>query len=243
MVKLPGSVPAPLAGAHSLGPVPDDERFEITVLVRPRNVLPPPAAGATLAGRQYLTREQFEAEHGATQEDMDAVTAYARQYGLVEVARHAARRAVVLSGTAAQVEATFQTALERVEHGAGISRRRAAPVQVPAELERVVEGVFGIEDTPIARPHFQIAGSQGDLDAQATATAFTPVDIARLYDFPADLDGSGQCIAIIELGGGYRSSDLNTYFKSLKLQTPKVSAVLVDGGKNSPSTPWGPTPK
>ena len=43
---------------------------------------------------------------------------------------------------------------------------------------------------------------------------------AKLYDFPAGLDGSGQCIAIIELGGGYRSADLKAYFKSLGLATP-----------------------
>jgi kumamolisin len=62
--------------------------------------------------------------------------------------------------------------------------------------------------------------------------------VANLYDFPAGLDGSGQCIAIIELGGGYRTADLDAYFKGLGLTTPKVTAVLVDGGKNSPSLPW-----
>jgi len=34
MVKLPGSVPAPLADARSIGPAPADERFEITVVLR-----------------------------------------------------------------------------------------------------------------------------------------------------------------------------------------------------------------
>jgi kumamolisin len=239
MVKLPGNLPAPLAGMHSLGPVPDDERFQITVMVRPRTALPEPAAAASLAERQYLTRDEYAERHGATKEDMDAVAAYGSQFGLVEVERHAARRSIVLSGTASQVTAAFGTSLERVEHASGISRRRTAPLQMPAGLEGVVEGVFGIDDTPIARPYFQIAETSGDAEAQATGTAFSPVDIANLYDFPAGLDGTGQCIAIIELGGGYRTLDLSLYFKSLNLHAPKVTAVSVDGGKNSPSLPWG----
>lgn len=109
-------------------------------------------------------------------------------------------------------------------------------------MAEIVQGVFGIEDTPIAHPHFQITpGSPAaHLDAAAAAAgSFTPVDVARLYDFPAGVDGSGQCIAIIELGGGYRSADLKAYFKKLGLSTPKVTSVSVDGGKNSPSLPWG----
>ena len=44
---------------------------------------------------------------------------------------------------------------------------------------------------------------------------FTPLQVAQLYDFPTGLDGSGQCIAIIELGGGYIMKDLQTYFAGL----------------------------
>jgi kumamolisin len=112
-------------------------------------------------------------------------------------------------------------------------------VHLPPELGGIVEGVFGIEDTPIARPHYRLSTPPMQAaEERAAAAAFTPLDIARLYDFPQGLDGSGQCIAIIELGGGYRTSDLNAYFRSLNLPTPKVTAVSVDGGKNSPSLPW-----
>jgi kumamolisin len=41
---------------------------------------------------------------------------------------------------------------------------------------------------------------------------------------------------LIELGGGYRSADLKTYFTKLGLPVPKVKSVSVDGGKNRPST-------
>jgi kumamolisin len=237
MVQLPGIAPAAPAGARSIGPVPDDERFEITVRVRRRAGLPPHSNSGRLGQRQYLTREQYAAQHGASQEDMAAVADFARQHGLAVVECSAARRSVFLSGTAAQVSAAFNTSIERIEHGAGESRRCTAPVHVPDSLQGIVEGVFGIDDMPIAKPHFQIA-REAHLQAAASAS-FTPVEVARLYNFPAGLDGSGQCIAIIELGGGYRSLDLQVYFRSLNLPVPKVSSVSIDGAKNSPGLPTG----
>jgi kumamolisin len=228
-----------MADAHTIGPVPAGERFQITVMLRPRAGLPDQAMHADLAQRRYLTRETFAAGYGASDEDMDAVEAFARKAGMAVVERRPAARSVVLSATAAQVTAAFQTSIEQVEHAAGISRRRSAPVHVPPELSGIVEGVLGIEDTPIARPFYKHSTpAMQAADEHAAAAAFTPLDVARLYDFPQGLDGSGQCIAIIELGGGYRTTDLKAYFRSLNLPVPKVSAVSVDGGRNSPSLPW-----
>jgi kumamolisin len=239
MVKLPGIAPAAPAGARSLGPVPADERFDITIRVRRRADLPPHPAAASLGQRQYLTRQQYAARHGASQEDMDAVAEFARQHGLAVVECSAARGSVFLSGTAAQVAAAFNTTIERIEHGGGESRHCTAPVHVPDSLQGIVEGVFGIDDMPIAKPHFQIAREPGEAGLQQATAAFTPVEVAKLYNFPSGLDGSGQCIGIIELGGGYRSIDLQVYFRSLGLPVPKVSSVSVDGGKNSPGLPTG----
>jgi Predicted protease len=51
------------------------------------------------------------------------------------------------------------------------------------------------------------------------------------------LDGTGQTIAIIELGGGFRSSDLKVFFKEIGVPAPTVSAVSVDHAGNKPTTP------
>ena len=68
----------------------------------------------------------------------------------------------------------------------------------------------------------------------AASTSFTPPQLAKLYDFPTGLDGSGQCIAIVELGGGFRNDDLKAYFAKLGIPLPQVMAVAVDGAHNSP---------
>ena len=73
--------------------------------------------------------------------------------------------------------------------------------------------------------------------AAPTAVPLTALQVASLYNFPAGTDGTGQTIAIVELGGGYNQSDLDTYFSGLGLATPSVTAVSVDGGSNSPGQP------
>src|SRR6185312_12612004 len=63
---------------------------------------------------------------------------------------------------------------------------------------------------------------------------YTPPQMGQLYNFPANTDGSGQCVALIELGGGFRKTDLASYFAALGIATPTVTAVSVAGGKNRP---------
>src|SRR6185312_16924911 len=83
----------------------------------------------------------------------------------------------------------------------------------------------------------RIAQGTGFASAHAAAsnTSYTPIQIAQLYQFPAGAAATGQTIGIIELGGGYRTTDITAYFKSLGQKTPKVTAISVDGAKNSPS--------
>ncbi len=50
------------------------------------------------------------------------------------------------------------------------------------------------------------------------------------------MNGKGETIGIIELGGGFTTSDLSTYFSGLKISpAPTVVAVSVDGAQNQPT--------
>jgi kumamolisin len=64
--------------------------------------------------------------------------------------------------------------------------------------------------------------------------------VAAAYSFPKGLTGSGQSVAIIELGGGFREDDLSDYFSSLGIALPSVHAVSVLKGENRPGKPNGP---
>ncbi len=237
---IPGSERAAMPGARATRATLDDERFEVTLRLRGRPSPRTLADGGAHEdrpprSRRYLSREDYEAQHGAAAADLDQVARFAAAHGLTVVGSHAARRSVVLSGDARAFGAAFGVTLQEYEHDAGTYRGRVGTVSVPAELADIVVGVFGLDNRPQASPHFQRAAPAGERASRAAGTSFTPPQLARLYDFPAGLDGHGQCIALIELGGGYRPADLKAYFGALGLAPPAVHAVRVDGGRNHPT--------
>src|SRR5208283_2761159 len=77
--------------------------------------------------------------------------------------------------------------------------------------------------------------SPGAHAATDGAQPFTAAQVAQIYNFPTGFDGTGQTIGIIELGGGYRPSDLDKYFSGLGIAAPSVIPVSVDGGTNAPT--------
>jgi kumamolisin len=235
---------APLHGAQIIGPVPPDERFEVTVRIRRKAELGDSAATGfhadkAPAKRKYLSRETYAQTYGADPADMAKIEEFAKANGLVVVESSAARRSVFLSGTAANFSKAFGADIAQYEHDGGSYRGRAGELTVPADLQPIIEGVFGIDNRPVAKPHFQRCKTSPGIGIQPHVPAggsFSPLDLAKIYNFPSGLNGSGQCIAIVELGGGYRAADIKAYFKKLGLPVPKVRTVSVDGGANQPST-------
>jgi kumamolisin len=109
-------------------------------------------------------------------------------------------------------------------------RQREGRLTVPGELTDVLLGVLGLDDRPQARAHFRLA--HPSVPREQT---FAIPDLARVYGFPADTDGAGQTVAIVELGGGYTTDDLEKYFARLGVSAPSVRSVSVSGATNSPT--------
>lgn len=218
------------AGCSDTGPADPDERTTVTVVLHPPAGSDPSTAHAIeqLSDRTYLSRDELAARRGAAPEALLAVERFAIDANLLIVAADAARRSVVLEGTIGQLSAAFRVDMRRFEGPAGTFRGRIGTIQIPAGLADVVSGVFGLDERPQARTQFRI------VHPRAVQTSYTPLQLGELYAFPAGSDGTGQTIALIELGGGYKQTDLSTYFTSLGIAEPSVTTVSVDGGKNAP---------
>ncbi len=240
-IPIPGSERAVLPGAHLVGPADPNERVQVTVLVRSR----PSSKGLTPmiedvgarkpSERRHLSREEFAAMHGADPDDLRKVEAFSREYGLEIVETNAAQRRVVLSGTVAALSDAFGVVLANYEHPGGTYRGRTGPVHLPKNIAPVIEAVLGLDNRPQARPHTRSWIKQEGAATLRNGTSYAPPQIAQLYDFPQGADGSGQCIAIIELGGGYRMVDLDGYFSQLGIPTPQIKSISVDGADNQPA--------
>src|SRR5579872_6685870 len=212
----------PASTCKLLGDAPPQEAIEVSIYVKPRPAaLPGKAANARA---ELLARRT--AEHAA---DFALIGSFAADHGLTVSTVEPAKRLIKLSGTAAQFQAAFKTRLLHYHDGKRSFRARSGALSVPVELLPVIEAVLGLDTRDAARPRRVMR------PAAAASSAFLPNQIAALYDFPTTVTGLGQCIALIELGGGYNDSDTAAAFTAMGLPPPTVVAVSVDGGANKPT--------
>jgi kumamolisin len=257
LVPIPGSERRVLAGARAVGTPHPKERIEVTLYVRPRpgittmkSMLAAERLGTLMPReRQHMTREELTAAFGADPRELAKVEDFAQGHGLTVIEVSSAKRSVVLAGTVAAFCDAFGVSLATYEYWGGTYRGRVGAVHVPAELAEIVQGVLGLDNRPQAKPHFRLLkevatdalSASRDSSPQANTPAFTPIQLAQLYNFPPGVNGHGQCVAIIELGGGYHTRDLTAYFAQLGVPTPSVQAITVDGAHNHPTgNPSGP---
>src|SRR5271155_1386536 len=246
-IDLPGSERTLLPGFRKIGPCDPQEQIQVTVSLRrggsPKQFPDVKKLGKLLpAQRRHLSRAQFASRHGARSADIKKIRTFATQNKLKVVAASRPRRSVLLSGSVADFSRAFGVELNSYAHSAGTSRMRSGAIQIPAALSNIIEGVFGLDNRPQAKPHFRIRKqSPNATRAEAASASYNATQVAQAYNFPAATTGSGQTIGILELSGGYSATDLATYFKNLGIKTPTVTAVSVDGGTNSPTgDPNGP---
>jgi kumamolisin len=240
LVQLAGSDRKSLPDATAAGPLDTSERAEITVLVRRRAELP----AEIVAGPTVLTSDQLAEGYGADPADVDLVRRELGSRGLEVTAVHAATRRIKVAGTLGDLAGAFGTTLALVrspDHaGRQVTHRyREGPLYVPAALAGVVTAVLGLDTRPTAVPHFRTRGAAGSGAAASPGTSYPPNQVAQIYNFPAGTTGAGQTVAVIELGGGFTTSDLDAYFGSLGIATPSVSAASVDGAANNPADTSG----
>ncbi len=231
-IALEGSNKAAHAGETTTS-INKDDAIDVTVRIRRKK----PLEDKLMSGER-ITRKNYEKEFGASQKDADKVEAFAQQYHLSTVETNLARRSIIFRGSIANMEAAFGVKLAGANDADGNNIRvRSGEIFIPAPLKGVIEGVFGLDNRPVARPMFKVSKRDGQFVSHAAAPqAFTPNPACQnIYGFPTSVNGKGQTIGIIELGGGFVTKDITAYFKSLGIKKPTVKAVSVDGGKNSPT--------
>jgi len=234
-IPLRGSERRPLPGASVSGKLDPEENVRVTLVLQPRS----PGEELSLVNRlgsqlprdrSYPTRSEFEKTFGSTREELAKVTGFARENSLRVLEASSAKRSVVVSGTIAQFSSVFNVSLARYVHPQrGVYRGRLGPVHLPPELAPLLKAVLGLDNRPQTSAHIRFRPTT------AGGVSYYPPQVANLYDFPSSLDGSGQSVGIIELGGGYAKADVQTYCSGLGIAPPSVTAVSVDGASNTPT--------
>jgi len=226
-IALRGSERKPLPNAQVVGTPDPNALITATILLRRRSDrLPPP-------GSEPISHAEFARRFGADPADIAAVERFADEYDLTVNQIAPERRSVVVAGTVANMNEAFGTVLQLFQSPDGMFRGRTGELSIPATLDGIIVGVFGLDERPQARAHFRRLATVRP--RAAGDTSYTPPAVAKLYAYPSG-NGAGQTVGIIELGGGYKSADLKTYFTGLGIQKqPSVTAISIDGAQNQPA--------
>lgn len=216
-VKLDGSGRPKKDNAVRVADVDPGEQVEVTVtLAGP--ALPDPDAG------KPLSREQLS-HYGASPETVKRVTEALQAYGLKIEGYSELTRSLQVSGTVAQMESAFRPKLGTYRTSGGrVFRGREGELQVPAELDGLITGVFGFDQRRVAYRKAQRSAAAATLPTSPVS----PSEIAAHYRFPAGT-GAGQTIAVAEFGGGFFPDDLAAYCAKYDTPVPKVTTVSVNG--------------
>src|SRR6266480_1628676 len=203
------------AGMKYLGPHQASAPMDITLVLRRRPGNAPDAASWPRAPRWQ--RGEFGQHCGAEPADLESLRRFAGRHGLSEIGAEAHRRVLHLRAAPQALERAFGVTLGKYQLSDGRGPFVGcghAPALPPEAI-----AVLGLDRRPVARVRSRRPRA-------VPSVTYTPIQLGALYSFPAGTDGSGETVAIIELGGGFTTGDLAQYFRSLGIaRAPTVTAV------------------
>jgi len=160
---------------------------------------------------QWLTPEQFGAQFGPADSDVQAVTDWLTRQGFSINKVYGGKTVIEFSGTAGQVQRAFGTDIRNYQVNGKLYSANATDPQIPSALAPVVTGIVSLHNFP-KQFHLKPVGvfsrgrPVGAVNPSYTAPAgggyfVTPADFATIYNTAALLstgnDGTGQSIAIV----------------------------------------------
>lgn len=195
-----------------------DKEIEVTVFLGyPENVLKtvPEISSKNVEDRRHWNREELRDESNI--EDFTNVNKWADENNLITFDSNIGARTVKVKGATKDVEKAFDIKFKDYTVKDGPNYRTfVGTVKLPS----FIHSVHGLDTRPIAKRHSSSANVKS-------------VDVSKAYQFPSGT-GSGQTVGIIELGGGFTSADLTSYWQLMGVTGPKVTAVGIDGAGNQP---------
>jgi hypothetical protein len=184
---------------------------------------------------RWLTPTEFGRRFGPSKNDLAALTGWLTAQGFTVEGAPNGRRALIFSGTSAQVETAFQTEMHRYGVNGKTYVANAQPASVPRTLAAVVKGVASLTSFHSMLPQSWPAETKQFQIRQGLA-ATGPADLAAIYNAAllnsAGVEGQGQSVALIE-ESNIDLQDLSDFRSVTGLPAANVN-VIVNGPDPGP---------
>ncbi|HSH05604.1 MAG TPA: S53 family serine peptidase [Anaerolineae bacterium] len=169
--------------------------------------------------RQFLSHDQFARQYSCSPTDIAQVEAFAHNHNLTIIEANPLWRTVSLQGTIGDLNNAFQITIHQQKH------KQFFPVyeghlSLPTPLHEIVTWVWGLHKEIALLQQSQASIADGTLPCQYDLN-----QLAEIYNFPPHLDGQDVCVGVLSLYGGYKQSDMETFFTDLGLPLPRLVNV------------------
>lgn len=186
--------------------------------------------------RHYLTPDQFAAAYGPSEQDYQAVVAFARSKGPTVNHTFNNRVLVAVSGTSDVVERAFHVTMNNYKRPDGTIFH--APDREPSlDLSTPVLHIGDLENYIL--PHSPLRPVEHVRPVPNAGSApngfFGGADFRNAYAPGIGLNGAGQCVGLLEYAGFY-ANDIALYENQFHLPNVPIQTVLLNNFDGSPGT-------
>lgn len=178
--------------------------------------------------RKYLTPKARQQQFSAPANVVKNLTAYFKDYDLKVTESSATKRTMTVTGTSINFTRALGIVFHVYEKTSGDEYiMHDGNLRLPEELQGTISSFAGhtLSGQQETRVSTQTSSSTNSTTKKIQdIKGYSPTQITEYYDFP-DADGTGECIGLIELGGTYKQSDIDGFFKHFGMEAPQIEVV------------------
>ncbi len=180
---------------------------------------------------KWLTPEQYADRFGASQNDVNRITAWLQSQGL-RVQRVARSRTwIEFSGTARQVENALHTQIHQYLQDGELHYANSTDPSIPAALSDVALGLRGLNNYRL-KPRGRVRALAPRDTTGGGDHQMAPDDFATIYDvaplYTAGINGTGQKLVVIGQTD-INLSDIQAFRRKFNLPAMDPKVILVKG--------------
>jgi subtilase family serine protease len=242
----------PLAQAqYDAGRMPADTRFTGMTIVFSRSEAQQAALDALLAAQQnpsspffhqWLTPDQFAAQFGMAQSDIEKVQTWLEQQGFSIDSVGRSKNMIHFSGTVGQVERAFQTQMHYYNVDGEKRFASSTELSLPTAIASTVVAIRDLDNFRPRFMHTRASARPSFTSGQTGSVYFAPGDIKIAYDMnpllngATPIDGAGQSI-VITGQSAIAVGDIEAFQTAASLPVMDPTQVLVPSTGSSVVVP------